>query len=188
MLKWWFIACVTWCIEIWKWRETEFIMQSCFSLKQCSHLRTHLMRTRHVWVITALKRWTQWQHQIIWSVQSIMHQHYLKHAKMNKFIKNHELSHQRNKHEESRRSKRDRRCNDNDVKRDVHLKKMSRLCKHVSMISMSANAATYHNSDDDDDDVDTAMSFTLTHKLTCITTTLQQKKLISWAASYAKYT
>ena len=54
------------------------------------------------------------------------------------------------------------------------------------MISMSANAATYHD-DDDDDDVDTAMSFMLAHKLTCITTTLQQKKLISWAASYAKY-
>jgi len=56
---------------------------------------------------------------------------------------------------------------------------MSRLRKHVSMISMSANAATYHDSDDDDDDVDTAMSFMLTHELTHITTTLQQKKLIS---------
>jgi len=41
------------------------------------------------------------------------------------------------------------------------------------------NAATYHDSDDDDDDIDTAMSFTLTHELTCITTTLQRKKLIS---------
>ena len=48
---------------------------------------------------------------------------------------------------------------------------MSRLCKHVSMISMSANAATYHD-DDDDDNVDTIMLFTLIHKLTCITTTL----------------
>jgi len=47
------------------------------------------------------------------------------------------------------------------------------------MISVSANAATYHDSDDDDDDVDTAMSFTLAHKLTCITTMLQRKKLIS---------
>jgi len=47
------------------------------------------------------------------------------------------------------------------------------------MISMSANAATYHDSNDDDDDVDIAMSFTLTYELTCITTTLQQKKLIS---------
>jgi len=47
------------------------------------------------------------------------------------------------------------------------------------MISMSVNAATYHDSNDDDDDVDTAMSFTLIHELTCITTTLQQKKLIS---------
>jgi len=32
---------------------------------------------------------------------------------------------------------------------------------------------------DDDDDVDTAMSFTLAHELTCITTMLQRKKLIS---------
>jgi len=55
------------------------------------------------------------------------------------------------------------------------------------MISVSANAATYHDSDDDDDDVDTAMSLMLIHELTCITTTLQQKKLISWAASYARY-
>ncbi len=44
---------------------------------------------------------------------------------------------------------------------------------------MSMNAATYHDSDDDDDDVDTAMSFMLVHELTCITTTLQRKKLIS---------
>ncbi len=65
---------------------------------------------------------------------------------------------------------------------------MSRLHKHVSMISVSANAATYHDDDDDDDDdVDTAMSFMLAHELTCITTTLQRKKLISWAASYARY-
>jgi len=47
------------------------------------------------------------------------------------------------------------------------------------MISMSMNAATYHDSDADDDDVNTAMSFTLAHELTCITTMLQQKKLIS---------
>jgi len=47
------------------------------------------------------------------------------------------------------------------------------------MILMSANVATYHDSDDDDDDVDIAMSLMLAHKLTCITTTLQQKKLIS---------
>jgi len=45
------------------------------------------------------------------------------------------------------------------------------------MISVSANAATYH--DDDENDVDTAMSFMLTHELTCIITTLQRKKLIS---------
>ncbi len=56
---------------------------------------------------------------------------------------------------------------------------MSRLRKRVSMISMSMNAATYHDSDDDDDDVDTAMSFMLVHELTCIITTLQRKKLIS---------
>jgi len=56
---------------------------------------------------------------------------------------------------------------------------MSRLREHVSMISVSMNAATYHDSDDDDDDVDIAMSFTLTHELTCIITTLQRKKLIS---------
>jgi len=92
-------------------------------------------------------------------------------------IKDHELNHQRNRRKKSRRSRRDRRCSDNDVKKDVHLKKMSKLREHVSIISVSANAATYH--DDDDDDVDTAMSFTLTHELTCITTTLQQKKLIS---------
>ncbi len=73
------------------------------------------------------------------------------------------------------------------MKRDVHLKKMSRLHKHVNMISVSANAATYHDSDDDDDDVDTVISFMLVHELTCITTTLQRKKLISWVASYARY-
>ncbi len=95
------------------------------------------------------------------------------------FIKDHKLSHQCNKHKESRRNRRDRRCSDNDAKKNVHLKKMSRFRKHVSMISMSVNVATYHDSDDDDDDIDTAMSFTLTHELTCITTMLQRKKLIS---------
>jgi len=65
------------------------------------------------------------------------------------------------------------------VKKNIHLKKTSRLREYVSMISVSVNAATYHDSDDDDDDVDTAMSFTLAYKLTCITTTLQRKKLIS---------
>jgi len=78
----------------------------------------------------------------------------------------------------SRRSKCDKRRNDDDVKKNVHFKKMSRLCKHVSMISMSMNAATYHDNDDDDN-VDTAISFMLAHELTCITTTLQRKKLIS---------
>jgi len=47
------------------------------------------------------------------------------------------------------------------------------------MISVSVNAATYHDSDDDNDDVDTVMSFILAHELTCITTTLQRKKLLS---------
>ncbi len=55
------------------------------------------------------------------------------------------------------------------MKRNVHLKKMSRFREHVSIISMSVNAATYH----DNDDVDTAMSLMLTHKLTCITIMLQ---------------
>ncbi len=94
-------------------------------------------------------------------------------------IRNRKFSHQRNRCEESRRSRRDRRCSNDDAKRNVHLKKTSRLHEHVSMISMSANAATYHDSDDNDDDVDTAMSFMLAHELTCITTTLQQKKFIS---------
>ncbi len=49
------------------------------------------------------------------------------------------------------------------------------------------NTATYHDNDDDDDDVDTAMSFMLIHKLTYIIIMLQQKKLISWIANYAKY-
>ena len=94
------------------------------------------------------------------------------------YIKNRELSLQRRRRERSRRSRRDRRHSDDDVKKDVHLKKTSRLCKHVNMISVSANAATYHD-DDDDDDVDTAMSFTLAHELARITTTLQRKKFIS---------
>ena len=94
------------------------------------------------------------------------------------YIKNHKLNLQRRRCERSKRSKHDRRCSNNDTTRNIHFKKMSRLRKHVSMISVSANAATYHD-DDDDDDVNTAMSFTLAHELTCITTTLQRKKLIS---------
>ncbi len=144
------------------------------------------MRARHMWVITTLRWWMQRQHQIFWSWWFNIHQHLLKHTKINMFIKDHKLSHQCNKHKESRRNRRDRRCSDNDAKKNVHLKKMSRFRKHVSMISMSVNVATYHDSDDDDD-VDTAMSFILTHELTCITTMLQRKKLISWAASYARY-
>ncbi len=64
------------------------------------------------------------------------------------------------------------------MKKNVHFKKMSRLREHVSMISISANAATYHDSDDDNDDVDIAMSLTLTHELTHITIMLQRKKFI----------
>jgi len=59
------------------------------------------------------------------------------------------------------------------VKKDVHFKKMSRLREHVSMISMSVNVATYHDSDDDDDDVNIAISFMLTYELTCIIIMLQ---------------
>ena len=95
------------------------------------------------------------------------------------FIRSCKFSHQCSKCEESRRSRRNRRCSDDDMKRNVHFKKMSRFRKHVSMILMSANAATYNDNDDDNDDVDTAMSFMLTHELTCITTTSQRKKLIS---------
>jgi len=89
------------------------------------------------------------------------------------FIRSCKLNHQHNRREESRRSRRNRCHSNDDVKRNVHLKKMSKLHEHVSIISMSVNAATYYDSDDDDDDVDTTMSFTLTYKLTCITTTLQ---------------
>jgi hypothetical protein len=90
------------------------------------------------------------------------------------FIRNHKFNHQCNKckkSRKSRKSKHDRRCNDDDMKKNIHLKKMSRLREHVSMISVSVNAATYHDSDDDD--VDTVMSLMLVHELTCITTTLQ---------------
>jgi len=65
------------------------------------------------------------------------------------------------------------------VKRNVHFKKMNKLHEHVSMISMSANAVTYHDSNNNNNDVNIAMLFMLTHKLTCITTMLQQKKFIS---------
>ncbi len=94
-------------------------------------------------------------------------------------IRDCEFSHQRSRREKSRRSRRDRRHSDDDAKKNVHFKKMSRLHEHVSMISVSVNAATYHDSNDDNDDVDTVMSFMLAHELTCITTTLQRKKLLS---------
>ncbi len=101
-----------------------------------------------------------------------MCQQLLKHTEIDMHIKSHEFSLQHRRREKSRRSRRDKRCSNDNVTRDVHLKKMSRLRKHVSMISVSMNAATYHD-DDDNDDVDTAMSFMLAHKLTCITTMLQ---------------
>ncbi len=189
-MRCWIITCTTWCIISWREHKTRFITQSCFSSKQCSHLQAHLMRAQYMWIITMLRRWTQQQHQIFWSWWFNICQHLSKHAEINMFIKDHEFSHQRNKCKESRRSRRSRRrrrCSDDDAKKNVHLKKISKLREHVSMISMSMNAATYHDSDDDDDDVDTAMSLTLAHELTCITTTLQRKKLISWAASYARY-
>jgi len=97
-----------------------------------------------------------------------MHQQLSKHAEINMHIKNHEFNLQCRKRERSRRSRRD---SNDDAKRNAHLKKISRLRKHVSMISVSVNAATYH--DDDENDVDTAMSFTLAHELTCIITTSQ---------------
>ena len=58
-LKWWIIAHAAWCINSWRWCKIEFIIQSCFSLKQCSHLRARSMKARHMWVITTLRRWTQ---------------------------------------------------------------------------------------------------------------------------------
>ncbi len=179
MMKCWIIACAVWCIISWRRRKTRFITQSCFFLKQCSHLQARSMRARHMWVITTLRWWTQQQHQIFWSWWFNIRQHLLKHTEINMFITNHEFSHQRNRREKSRRSRRDRRCSNDNAKKNVHFKKMSKLHEHVSMISVSVNAATYHDSDDDDDDVDIAMSFMLTHELTCITTTLQRKKLIS---------
>ncbi len=91
-LRWWFIACAAWCINSWRWYKIEFIMQLCFLMKQCLHLQAHLMKTWHVWVVAALRQWTQRQHQIIWSLQFIMHQQLLKHAEINMYIKNHELS------------------------------------------------------------------------------------------------
>ncbi len=91
-LKWWFIAHAAQCIDSWRWRKSEFIMQSCFFTKQCSHLWARSMRARHVWVIAALRRWTQRQHQIIWSLQFIMCQQLLKHAEINMYIKNQKLS------------------------------------------------------------------------------------------------
>ncbi len=186
-MRCWIIACAAWCIISWRERKTKFITQSCFSLKQCLHLQARSMKARHVWIITTLKWWTQRQHQIFWSWWFNIHQHLSKHAKINIFIKDHEFSHQCNRRKKSRRSRCDKCHNDDDVKKNIHFKKMSRLREHVSMISVSANAVTYHDSDDDDD-VDIAMSFTLTHELTCITTTLQWKKFISWAASYVRYT
>ncbi len=140
-LRRWVIVSAARCIDSWRWRETEFIMQSCFLTKQYSHLRARSMRAQHVWVVAALRRWTQRQHQIIWSLWSIMCQHLSKHAEINMSIKNREFSLQHQRREKSRRSKRDRRDSDDDAReatRDIHLKKKSRLREHVSMISVSA--------------------------------------------------
>ena len=180
-LRWWVITYAAWRINSWRWHKTEFIMQLCFLTKQYSHLRARLMKAQHVWVVAALRRWTQQQHQIIRSLWFIICQQLSKHAEINIHIKNHELNLQCKRCERSRRSRHD---SNDDVKRNAHLKKMNRLREHVSMISVSVNAAIYH--DDDENDVDTAMSFTLAHELTCIITTSQRKKLILWAASYAR--
>jgi len=82
------------------------------------------------------QRWMQQQHQIIWSVQFIMHQHYLKHAKINKSIRNHEFSHQRRRCKKSRDSKSDDHVR--KVKKNKHLNEEDRLCEYVNMISVSA--------------------------------------------------
>ena len=47
-LRQWVIISAARCIDSWRWRETEFIMQSCFLTKQYSHLRARSMRARHV--------------------------------------------------------------------------------------------------------------------------------------------
>ncbi len=47
-LRWWVIISAAWCIDSWKWRETEFIMQSCFLIKQYSHLRACSMKAQHM--------------------------------------------------------------------------------------------------------------------------------------------
>ncbi len=78
-------------------------------------------------------------------------------------IRGRELSHQRDRREEGRRdrrekSRRGRRRSDDDAQRDRHAEKTSRLREHVSMVSVSATAATYH---DDDWDDDATMSLTL---------------------------
>ncbi len=140
-LRWWVIISAVRRIDSWRWREAEFITQSCFLTKQYSHLRARSMRARHVWVIAALRRWTQRQHQIIWSLWSIMRQHLSKHAEIDMSIKSREFSLQRWRREKSRRSRRDRRDSDDDVReatRNIHFKKKSRLREHVSMISVSA--------------------------------------------------
>ena len=67
-------------------------------------------------------------------------------------IRGRELSHQRDRREEGRRdrrekSRRGRRRSDDDAQRDRHAEKTSRLREHVSMVSVSATAATYHDDD-----------------------------------------
>ncbi len=93
-LKWWVIACAARHIDSWKWRKAEFIMQSCFSSKQCLYLRACSMKTRHVWVVITFRWWTQRQHQIFWSWLFNIHQYLLKYTKINMSIRDHKLSHQ----------------------------------------------------------------------------------------------
>ncbi len=92
-MKCWINARAAWRIVSWRRREARFITQSCFSSKQCSHLRARSMRARHMWVVTTLKQRTQRQHQIFWSWWSNIRQHLSKHAEIDMSIRNRELSH-----------------------------------------------------------------------------------------------
>ena len=65
-----------------------------------------------------------------------MRQHYLKHAEINRFVRNYEFSHQCKEHKKSRDSESDNYVR--EVKRNKHFNEEDRLREHVSMISMSA--------------------------------------------------
>ncbi len=71
-------------------------------------------------------------------------------------------SHQRSRR---RRRRRRRRRSGGDAKGDVHPKETGRLREHVSMISVSANAATYHGSGGGGDGVGTPLLFALLRKV-----------------------